>query len=283
MDNKKPKEPLLALILAFVLPGLGQVYAGRFKRGILFFFIPILCAVPLLLYVLNPNTTTNLILLLLFIFLAGFQIFILVDSYLCARAYNIANNLDRGITVGKRILLIVGILFIALIFNPFEIIAVRLANYIRTNIAQAFRIPTGAMRPTIMEGDSILVDKAIYKKSEPKRGDVIVFIYPKDTKKMFAKRVVGLPGEMIEILNGSVLINGSPIKDGSIGSKYYYNRGDFAKEGQSITIPEDSYFTLGDNSASSMDSRYWGFVPKKYLIGKAYKIYFPFGRSGPIK
>jgi signal peptidase I len=139
------------------------------------------------------------------------------------------------------------------------------------------------MEPTLLQGDLILADKAIYKKSEPKRGDIIVFIYPEDTKKMFVKRLVGLPGETIEIKNGSILINGTILTEPFFANKYYYNRGDYAKEGQAITIPQDSYFVLGDNSTSSKDSRYWGFVPKKYIVGKAYKIYYPFNRSGPVK
>jgi signal peptidase I len=283
MNNLKPKEPLLAVMFAVMITGLGQMYAGKIKRGVLFFCIPLILAIPLILYILNPNTTTNPILLLLLILGVGYGIFVIVDAYRCAKAYNVSNNLTRNITTGKRILLIEGIVFFAFIFNPFEIVARNIALYIRSNVAQAFKIPTKTMEPTLLQGDLILADKAIYKKSEPKRGDIIVFIYPEDTKKMFVKRLVGLPGETIEIKNGSILINGTILTEPFSANKYYYNRGDYAKEGQAITIPQDSYFVLGDNSTSSKDSRYWGFVPKKYIVGKAYKIYYPFNRSGPVK
>ena len=175
------------------------------------------------------------------------------------------------------------------------IIAFLLAMVIRTFAVQAFKIPTGSMRMTLKEGDLILVNKFIYGAKvpffnialpalrEPERGDVIVFIYPEDRSKDFIKRLVGLPGETVEIKGGSIYIDDKPI-DGSIFKQtYYYNRGDFAAEGQKIVVPGDSYFVLGDNSLSSKDSRYWGFVPKKYLLGKAMFIYWPLNRIRAIK
>lgn len=276
--NLKPKEPLLAIMFSFILTGLGQIYSGRVKRGILFFCISFI-SIPILLYVVSPNTKINPLFLLLLIFGFGFGIFVIVDAYRSAKAYNISNNLTRKITAGKKALLIIGILFFAFIFNPTEIISI----YIKHNIVQAFKIPAETMKPTLLEGDRILVDKRIYKKSEPRRGDIIAFIYPEDTKKSYIKRLVGLPKETIEIKNGSILINGMVLKEPLFEGNHYYNAGEYAKEARLITIPADSYFVLGDNSASSNDSRYWGFVPKKYLIGKAYKIYYPFNRSGAIK
>ena len=155
-------------------------------------------------------------------------------------------------------------------------IAIVLAMIIRTFVVQAFKIPTGSMRPTLIEGDRILVNKFIYKFKEPERGDVIVFVSPEDKKKDFIKRLVGLSGENIEISNGTILINNKAVRNDSvIRERYYYNRGDFGKESQTIEVPEDAYYVLGDNSISSRDSRYWGFLPKKYLLGKAFLIYWP--------
>jgi len=175
------------------------------------------------------------------------------------------------------------------------IIAFLLAMVIRTFIVQAFKIPTGSMRPTLLEGDLILVNKFIYGAKVPftdkrlpvfkdfKRGDVIVFIYPEDTKKDFIKRLVGLPGDEIEIKNGSIYVNDKALLDSVFNNRYYYNRGDFGVEGTKITVPKDSYFVLGDNSASSKDSRYWGFVPKDNILGKALLIYWPPNRIRIIK
>jgi len=166
---------------------------------------------------------------------------------------------------------------------------------VRPFIAQAFKIPTGSMRPTLLEGDLILVNKFIYgakvpftEKRLPKvkdlaRGDVVVFIYPEDPKKDFIKRLVGLPGDTIEIKSGSIFINDKPLLEPVFSQRYYYNRGDFSAEGVKITVPKDNYFVLGDNSASSKDSRYWGFVPKSNILGQAMVIYWPPNRVRIIK
>jgi signal peptidase I len=164
------------------------------------------------------------------------------------------------------------------------IIAIVLALIIRTFVVQAFKIPTGSMRPTLIEGDRILVNKFIYRFTQPKRGDVIVFISPEDKKKDFIKRLVGLPNEEIQIVNGAILVNDSPVDENSVlKNQHYYNRGDFGAENQNIKVPNDAYYVLGDNSISSRDSRYWGFMPKKYLLGKAILIYWPLNRIRMIK
>src|SRR3989338_4211619 len=162
------------------------------------------------------------------------------------------------------------------------VIAVILALFIRTFFIQAFKIPSGSMRPTLLEGDKIMVNKLLYGPKvpfthyripglrEPRRGDIIVFKYPEDRKKDFIKRLIAVGGETVEILNGNILINGSPI-DGppEILKTYYYDRGHYGVEGNTVQVPEGSYFVLGDNSDSSRDSRYWGFVPKDDVIGRA--------------
>lgn len=175
------------------------------------------------------------------------------------------------------------------------VVALVLAMVIRTFVIQAFKIPTGSMRMTLIEGDLILVSKFLYgakvpftdlrlpKVRRPNRGDVIVFIYPEDPKKDFIKRLIGLPGETVEIKNGTIYIDDKPLAAPIFNSIYYYNRGDFGSEGQKITVPKDSYFVLGDNSASSQDSRYWGFVPAKNVLGKAVVIYWPPQRIRIIK
>lgn len=175
------------------------------------------------------------------------------------------------------------------------IIAFIMAMVIRTFVIQAFKIPTGSMRMTLLEGDIILVNKFIYgakvpffniplpKMTSPQRGDVIVFIYPEDPKKDFIKRLVGLPGETVEIINGTIYINDKPLVSPLFSQRYYYNRGDFGREGQKLVVPGNSFFVLGDNSASSQDSRYWGFVPYKNVLGKAMVIYWPPNRIRIIR
>lgn len=175
------------------------------------------------------------------------------------------------------------------------VIAFILAMFIRTFIIELFKIPSGSMRMTLLEGDRILVSKLWYGPkipltkfrlpgfSSPKRGDVIVFIYPEDRKRDFIKRLIALGGETVEIKDGVIYIDGKEIEDPSIKNIYYYSRGEYGGPHQKINVPKDSYFVLGDNSGSSRDSRYWGFVPKDLVIGKAELIYWPLYRMRFIK
>ncbi|MFH1867481.1 MAG: signal peptidase I [Candidatus Omnitrophota bacterium] len=164
--------------------------------------------------------------------------------------------------------------------------AVILALIIRTFVVQAFKIPTGSMIPTLMAGDRILVNKFIYRFKEPKRGDIIVFKYPEDTKKDFIKRLIAVGGETLQIKDGNIWVDSKLIEEPQILRQiHYYNKPGtlYGEEGNAIKVPDDSFFVLGDNSASSRDSRYWGFVPKKYLAGKAFLIYWPLNRMRMLK
>lgn len=186
------------------------------------------------------------------------------------------------------------------------IFAVILAGIIRTFIFQPFKIPSGSMRMTLIEGDRIMVNRFIYGARIPfsrwrlpalkktKRGDVVVFISPEGVKdclvfklfcfpRCYIKRLVGLPGDTVEIKDRLIYVNGKPLADGSFTSRDYYNRGDFGQEGQKIIVPQDSYYVLGDNSANSQDSRYWGFVPKKNMLGQAFLIWWPVTRVRIIR
>jgi len=129
----------------------------------------------------------------------------------------------------------------------------------------------------LMEEDKIFVDKLSYRFRPPERGDIIVFKYPLDRKKDFVKRLAGLPGETLEIRKGVLIVNGKPMTDPPFSRNTYYNVEDwkFGRSGQVIRVPSGHYFALGDNSAHSADSRQWGFVPKKDLVGKAFMIWWP--------
>ncbi|HQO58464.1 MAG TPA: signal peptidase I [Candidatus Omnitrophota bacterium] len=174
------------------------------------------------------------------------------------------------------------------------VVAFILAMFIREFFFQAFRIPSGSMRNTLLEGDRLLVNKLYYGPkirftpkrlpgfTTPQRGDVIVFIYPQDEKRDFIKRLIALGGETVEIKDGDIYVDGKLVEDPRIKNIYYYNYGN-ALPGEKIRVPEGHYFVLGDNSASSSDSRYWGFVPENNVIGKAALIYWPPQRIRIIK
>ncbi len=163
------------------------------------------------------------------------------------------------------------------------LIAVILALIIRTFFVQAFKIPSGSMKPTLKEGDRILVNKLIYRFNEPERGSIVVFKYPLGPKKDFIKRLIATEGEVVQIKDGDIYIDGKLIKEPVIKNIYYFNGGELSGENSSIVVPQESYFVLGDNSANSRDSRYWGFVPEKNMVGKAFVIYWPPRRIGLTK
>ncbi|NLJ38363.1 MAG: signal peptidase I [Candidatus Atribacteria bacterium] len=139
-------------------------------------------------------------------------------------------------------------------------------------VVQSFYIPSSSMEPTLVPGERVLVAKFYYRITEPQRGDIIVFRYPIDNRKNLIKRVIGLPGEKIKISNGMIYVNGEPLQGDKFG-RTYYDYG-FYGEGEK-TVPEDSYFVLGDNSLNSDDSRFWGYVPRKNILGRAFLIYWP--------
>ena len=157
--------------------------------------------------------------------------------------------------------------------------AVGLALLIRTFIIAPFKIPSGSMHPTLLEGDRILVSKFIYHFHPPRRGDIVVFRYPEDSKRPFIKRLVGLGGDAVELRDGHLVVNGT-LLDGNetFRTNHYYNQGAYGQERQVVKVPEGSYFVLGDNSGSSHDSRFWGFVPKRLMIGQAICIFWPITR-----
>jgi signal peptidase I len=169
------------------------------------------------------------------------------------------------------------------------IIAVILALIIRTFVVQAFKIPSASMEDTMLIGDHLLVNKFIYgikipfvdgrflKIRDPQRGDVIVFEYPEDPSKDFIKRVIGTPGDTIQVINKKVYVNG----------KLYVNPHEVHKEPdmipeaqnprdnmQPIKVPENSYFVMGDNRDRSYDSRFWGFVKIDKIKGLAFIKYW---------
>ena len=155
------------------------------------------------------------------------------------------------------------------------IVAVLLALVIRAFVVQAFKIPSGSMLPTLQIGDHILVNKFLYYFVPIRRGDIVVFKFPQDETRDFIKRIIGLPGETLEIRGKQILINGAPLKE----PYAVYSDGPFARGGNRdrlgpLVIPAGQLFMMGDNRDHSMDSRVWGFLDERKIKGKAFIVYF---------
>ncbi len=132
-----------------------------------------------------------------------------------------------------------------------------------------------SMYPTYKDGEYLMANKILYKFSEPKRGDVIIFKYS-DTQD-FIKRVIGLPGEQVMLKDGHIYINGTQLEEsGYLDSSVYTNGGEFLHEGETITVPDGKYFLCGDNRQHSSDSRAFGPIEKAAIKGKAWIVYYPF-------
>ena len=190
-----------------------------------------------------------------------------------------------------------------------------------TTLVQAFVIPTGSMEDTLLIGDHLLVDKLAYAPSgpaskyllpyeQPKHGDIIVFRYPADISQTFVKRVIGVPGDHLKMINRIVYRNGVRLNEPYVYHKFPYDPGrdNFPGEPSSfeafqqtpearlrsqlqrdmlenhvvngeIVVPPNTYFAMGDNRDNSLDSRYWGFVPRDYILGKPLLIYWSYRAS----
>ncbi|MDD6087925.1 MAG: signal peptidase I [Desulfovibrionaceae bacterium] len=164
--------------------------------------------------------------------------------------------------------------------------AVCLAAFLITFVVQAFKIPSGSMLETLQIGDRLLVNKFLYgiklpfsdryliKGADPERGDIIVFRYPRDPSTDFIKRIVGVPGDIIEMRHKVLYLNGKILTEPYVQhleANSFVMQRDFWGP---ITVPDNAYFVLGDNRDNSLDSRYWGFVEREAIRGKAWRIYW---------
>ncbi len=145
-------------------------------------------------------------------------------------------------------------------------------------IVQPVKVEGTSMQPRLVDQERIFVNRFIYRFAEIHRGDVVVFWYPRDRSKSFIKRVMGVPGDEVEIRRGSVYINGRKLDEPYLDPRFC----DHDSLGKRI-VPPDDYFVLGDHRSSSNDSRNWGFVPGELIYGKAIFRYWPISRAGPVE
>ena len=175
------------------------------------------------------------------------------------------------------------------------VVAIALALLVQAFLVKPYRIPSESMASTLRPGDRVLVNRVVYRLREPHRGDVMVFRYPEDRTVVFIKRIVGVPGDRLQVREGRLWVNGHPVDE-----PYVHRTGGLrdptAASGmvtgstmrepwslaQPFTVPRDSYFVMGDNRTDSDDSRFWGTVPRADIIGEGFIVYWPLGRWGAL-
>jgi signal peptidase I len=163
------------------------------------------------------------------------------------------------------------------------VFAVAIFLFVYLLLLQPHKIKGDSMQPNFPNGEYLLTDKVSYRFREPKRGEVIVFEAPPTENEEFIKRIIGLPGELVFVKEGSVFINGQRLEEAYLGPGAVTLSGNFLKEGEEILIPQAEYLVMGDNRLHSSDSRSWGFVPKDKITGRAWVIYWPVAKAGPIE
>jgi signal peptidase I len=275
MEVKK-RNPFVALLLSIIAPGLGQIYNGQVKKGVIFYIIVLLLALTLSIAKLYFYG----LIIILGIFLSCF-IFTLIDAFITAvkikkirlTNYNKWQVYLIFFLISSAIGLIDGTFFVT---------------------GKTYSIPSTAMQDTLLVGDYLMANNAAYGLrnsfdnkvwlpiGQPRRGDLAVFIFPEDHSKDYIKRVIGLPGERVQIINKKVYLNGELYQtpqarfvDDKVIPAAQSTRDNYGP----VVVPKDSYFVLGDNRDQTYDSRFWGFVPFDLLRGKALYVYFSWDRQ----
>jgi signal peptidase I len=252
---------IVAVLLSLVAPGAGHFLLGAFRRGTI--WAVGLATLGFGLLVATPASRVPLT-----------GLFIVVFALLArvAAAIDVARIITRRPSWK---IVVVG--WAALLVGEFVVVE-PLKAYYKTHYAQAFSIPSGSMQPTLLVGDYIMVDKSAYRGAVPQRGDIVVFLYPPDERRTFIMRIIGTPGEVFQVKDRQVFINGQAIPEPYIVHVAPANAPPgscgYAYGCEPMRLPADSYFMMGDNRDNSEDSRFWGFVRRERIKGKAVSIYW---------
>ena len=259
------KDPLTAIFLSLICPGLGHVYLNKKIQGQVYISVYLFLMMFLSLVLLFKVKVFPHIIILIVPFLLLFYFYVVFKSY--QEAQTISRNVVQEVRE-KRVVLIVGI-FIMVFFLNGPLIIQRLLS---EHVVQIFHINSDSMLPTLNKKDFFLIHKNAYQFNSPQRGDIVVFIDPRSPQNYLIKRLVALGGEEVEIKEGKILINGQLVLIPGAENIIYLNRGFFGQQDQKIKIPPVHFFVLGDNSLKSNDSRFWGFLSGEYIVGKALKF-----------
>ena len=236
-------SPWLAAVLGLVMPGMGQIYNGETVKGLsLFAIFLVMLMTGFRLTVLLPDRGLIAGIVLTLISATGIYALSVVG------AYRSAKKAGTDFTIKPHP---PWILHVALWLLGSVVIIGFVNDYSKTHIIEAYKIVGASMEPVVLKGDRVIADKTAYQRMPPRRGDVIVFVYPDDRSKIFIKRIEALPGDIITRVDG-----------------------------QKETVPHGSVYVLGDNRELSTDSRAFGFVPLRDVTGKVCQVYYSSGEEG---
>jgi signal peptidase I len=258
----RKKAPWLSAVLSRFIPGLGQLYNGDILKALL--HAVAWCVV---VWFLRASW--------LLVGAGVLAVLSMIDAYDGAVTINGGGDAFHrrcrpwGIALAT--------VWILMCYLPPPLIA-------QSCLFQVYRIPGGAMQPCLRANDRVIVDTILFRLRGVRRGDVLLFKAPDRPGRCYTKRVVGMPGETIEIRGGKVVINVKPLEAGGIIDRIAYsNYGTFCRPGQVLRIPDGCYFFLGDRIENSFDSRFFGPVPQEAIMGKVVKIIRPRRRIGPVR
>lgn len=264
------RKPWIAGLLSGLQPGLGQLYNGEPKKAVILALLPFFVVGPILagLLIYAPlHPPYNIVLPVLLA--VSVLIAIVRDATRVARQQGDSYQLR---SYNRWYVYVVLALLGLFVLQPF-------ATDFTKQFVSAFKLPSNSMAPTLVSGDHILIDASIsWNDKSLQRGDIVVFQFPEDETKKFIKRVVGLPGETIHIRDKFVYVNEKAIDDSAYTQRV--DPGVFDSQANPrdnfgpVSIPEDSYFVLGDNRDQSLDSRFFGHVRRSKIMGKVFLIYW---------
>lgn len=286
----RPRHPLFALLMSLVLPGFGQLYNGEINRAIWLFLVFAIMTVPgvTLIALHLPSGWMMPCLIIALMLTVALWLFGMIDAWRGARRQ--PDYVPQAWQVS-------GIYLLVLILC--DVIAFPLlTGYVRSHQVASFRIPSSSMEPSVLKGDIIFADKRYNCpgcKQEVKRGDIAIFTYPNNRTVYYIKRIIGLPGDQVQLRDHEIQVNGKSLKvnetvttsgalvseaDGDRHWQVAWAVDEKHRPEADIAVPPGSVFVLGDNRTLSTDSRDFGTVPLQDVVGKARQIWFSYGDNG---
>jgi len=263
-NSDKKRSALVAMLLGFLAPGLGFLYAGMGRVAIItpIFLFALLLAFSWAGVLLSPSG---------FWFVVGsvsvLSIFLLIVACRYASRASI-----KPVHWYQR-------WYVYLLFIGVSHLSLSISRDFRGTIIgiETHSIPSNSMASTLQPGDFILSNSRAYRSANPKVGDIVIFDYPPDPKQVYIKRIIGLPGDRVEIIGGVVYVSGEKLDEPYVSDE---NNVRSARQGITQVVPNQHYFVLGDNRDNSSDSRMWGFVPAEGIRGRLSHIWLSFGDNG---